>query len=79
MVCTHIFELYSRGASIKTRIETFRRTKSIHYFHYSRGASIKTRIETGKMEDYDGIMPDSRGASIKTRIETQYYVADIDG
>ncbi len=39
---------YSRGASIKTRIETLEQENPGRTVHNSRGASIKTRIETIK-------------------------------
>ncbi len=40
------FLMNSRGASIKTRIETGDKYAQTRLRRYSRGASIKTRIET---------------------------------
>src|SRR5659263_164381 len=64
--------LYSRGTSIKTRIETEQHQSYRCLLNNSRGTSIKTRIETFIQDIVDFLKDDSRGTSIKTRIETKH-------
>ncbi len=59
-----ICNIYSRGASNKTRIETKLNVRQIIRIEYSRGASNKTRIETS-----DIITNATDGLIFKRRIQ----------